>query len=111
MKTHMPFILAAVFCVAALGSTRLLAADIGQLQRDFEKPPDDARIMVRWWWFGPAVTKPGLEREMKIMKESGIGGFEVQPTYPLALDGELPGLKKRHRLSYRDDRKQRAPGT
>jgi len=72
MKTHMPFILAAVFCVAALGSTRLLAADIGQLQRDFEKPPDDARIMVRWWLFGPAVTKPGLEREMKIMKESGV---------------------------------------
>ena len=27
------------------------------------------------------------------MKAGGIGGFEVQPVYPLALDGEIPGLK------------------
>jgi len=39
--------------------------------------------MMRWWWFGPAVTKPELEREMRLMKEGGIGGFEVQPVYPL----------------------------
>ena len=43
-------------------------------------------MMVRWWWFGPSVTKPELEREMRAMKEGGIGGFEVQPTYPLAAD-------------------------
>jgi len=48
---------------------------------------------MRWWWYGPAVAKPQLEREMKLMKEGGIGGFEVQPTYPLALDDERPGLK------------------
>ena len=34
--------------------------------------------MMRWWWFGPAVTEPELEREMRLMKEGGIGGFEVQ---------------------------------
>jgi len=44
------------------------------LQRDFDQPPDDSRIMMRWWWFGPAVTKPELEREMKLMKDGGIGG-------------------------------------
>ena len=43
-------------------------------------------MMVRWWWYGPAVTKAELEREMRLMKQGGIGGFEVQPTYPLALD-------------------------
>ena len=41
---------------------------------------------MRWWWFGSAVTKPELEREMRMMKAGGIGGFEVQPVYPLALD-------------------------
>jgi hypothetical protein len=71
----------------------LRAADVGPLQQTFDQPPADARIMVRWWWFGPAVTKPELEREMRVMQEGGIGGFEVQPTYPLALDGDLPGLK------------------
>ncbi len=74
------------------GSFFVSAADLGQLQQNFNQPPDEARIMMRWWWFGPAVTKPQLEREMKLMKEGGIGGFEVQPTYPLALDGEVPGL-------------------
>ena len=43
--------------------------------------------MVRWWWFGPAVTKKGIERELKAMKAGGIGGVEVQCTYPLAVDG------------------------
>ncbi|MCX5646919.1 MAG: glycosyl hydrolase [Phycisphaerae bacterium] len=71
----------------------LCRADVDSLQQSFQQPPDDARIMVRWWWFGPAVTKPGLEREMRLMKEGGIGGFEVQPTYPLAVDDERPGLK------------------
>ena len=23
-------------------------------------------MMVRWWWFGPSVTKPELEREMRV---------------------------------------------
>src|SRR2546426_10507747 len=60
--------------------------NINELQRSFERPPDDARIMMRWWWFGPAVTRPELEREMRIMREGGIGGFEVQPVYPLTRD-------------------------
>ncbi len=68
-------------------------ADVASLTSSFANPPDDAKIMVRWWWFGPAVTTPQLEREMKLMKAGGIGGFEVQPTYPLALDGAVPGLK------------------
>ena len=49
--------------------------------------------MMRWWWFGPAVTKPELEREIKAMKEAGIGGFEVQPVYPLTLDDPVDGIK------------------
>jgi hypothetical protein len=42
--------------------------------------------MMRWWWFGPAVTKPELERELRVMKAAGIGGVEIQPVYPLELD-------------------------
>ncbi len=64
-------------------------ASVAELHQSFLHPPDDARIMVRWWWFGPSVTKPELEREMRAMKQGGIGGFEVQPTYPLELDGNF----------------------
>ena len=53
--------LAALLTLFAAGS---LFADINQLQASFLQPPDDARIMVRWWWFGTAVTQPELTREM-----------------------------------------------
>jgi hypothetical protein len=67
--------------------------DLAALQQLFENPPDESRIMMRWWWFGPAVTKPELEREMQLMKSAGIGGFEVQPVYPVALDDPSTGIK------------------
>jgi hypothetical protein len=75
-------------------------SNLNELRRGFERPPDDARIMVRWWWFGPAVTKPELEREMRMMKQGGIGGFEVQPTYPLELDNPAKGFRN---LPYMSD--------
>ena len=28
--------------------------------------------MMRWWWFGPAVTKPELQRELEQMKAEGM---------------------------------------
>lgn len=55
-------------------------------------PPPDARPMMRWWWFGPAVAKPELEREILAMKAGGIGGFEIQPVYPMALDDAARGI-------------------
>ena len=88
--------LAALLTLFAAGS---LFADINQLQASFLQPPDDARIMVRWWWFGTAVTQPELTREMELMRAGGIGGFEVQQTYPLQLDGALPGVKNHKLLS------------
>ena len=75
-------------------------ANFAELQRDFQNPPDDARIMVRWWWFGPSVTKTELEREMRLMKEGGIGGFEVQPVYPVELDNPATGI---HNFPYLSD--------
>lgn len=69
------------------------------LETGFLTPPDDSRILMRWWWFGPAVTKAELDREIRTMKAGGIGGFEVQPVYPLALDGHPPGLRNLKFLS------------
>jgi alpha-L-rhamnosidase len=66
---------------------------VDEMRRLFVSPPDDSRIMMRWWWFGPAVTEPELEREMRAMKEGGIGGFEVQPVYPVTLDDKERGIK------------------
>ena len=72
---------------------------IEELQRGFDRPPGDARVMMRWWWFGPAVTRPELEREMRAMRQGGIGGFEVQPVYPLVLDDPAHGIRNLPYLS------------
>jgi hypothetical protein len=69
------------------------------LRQGFLNPPDDARPMMRWWWFGPAVTKPELELELKTMRDAGIGGVEIQPVYPLMLDDEAKGIKNLQYLS------------
>lgn len=72
---------------------------INDLQKNFERPPDDSRIMMRWWWFGPSVTKAELERELKVMKQGGIGGVEIQPVYALQPDDEKAGIKNLPYLS------------
>lgn len=73
--------------------------DVNDLRKNFERPPDDARIMMRWWWFGPSVTKAEIERELRVMKEGGIGGVEVQPVYPLLPDDPKTGHRNSPYLS------------
>jgi len=92
-RIHAALVASLVLVIAGLVAVPAQAQRIDELQRGFERPPDDARIMMRWWWFGPAVTKPELEREMRVMKEGGIGGFEVQPVYPLTLDDPEKGIR------------------
>jgi len=97
----MPMMLPLLVLAAGLAQGFAAGAppDLGALERGFQRPPDDARVMMRWWWFGPAVTTTGLEREMRLMKAGGIGGFEVQPVYPLALDDPARGIRNLTHLS------------
>ena len=101
MRKILPW-LTLCFLVASLriGAPAAAPANLAGLRRDFQHPPDEARIMVRWWWFGPSVEKPELEREMHFMKEGGIGGFEVQPVYPLELDNPATSV---HNFPYLSD--------
>ena len=75
------------------------ANTVATLQAGFQDPPPDCRIMMRWWWFGPAVSKPELERELRTMKQAGIGSVEIQPVYPLALDDPVSGFHNSPYLS------------
>src|SRR5215510_15859277 len=100
LMRKLPLLLILICALAVAPHQRSLSAtrtdevrSIDELQRLFQNPPDDSRIMMRWWWFGPAVTKPEIEREMRLMKEGGIGGFEVQPVYPLLPDDPQNGIK------------------
>jgi hypothetical protein len=84
----------------AFGWALTAGAQAGTLAQDFAKPPADARPMVRWWWFGPAVVPDEVTREIKVMKQGGFGGFEIQPVYPLSLDDPAKGIKN---LTYLSD--------
>jgi len=81
--------------VAALALTQAGApgaAGIDGVERLFNEPPAESRIMMRWWWFGPSQTREELDIEMRRMKEGGIGGFEVAAVYPLAVDDAASGF-------------------
>lgn len=64
-----------------------------QLVKTFRQPPNGAKPMVRWWWLGPAVTKPEILREIQQMKAGGFGGFVIHYDYPLALDDPQTGFE------------------
>ena len=48
--------------------------------------------MMRWWWFGLAVDKPEIRRELEQMKADGIGGVELAFVYPQVVDDPAKGL-------------------
>ena len=79
-------------CILAPAQNEQPRASVTRLHELFENPPDDSRIMMRWWWFGPAATKPELTRELEAMKAAGIGGVEIANLYPLALDDPATGF-------------------
>jgi alpha-L-rhamnosidase len=62
------------------------------LRLNFKNPPPEARPMVRWWWFGTAVEKPEILRELQQMKADGIGGAELAFVYPQVLDDPAKNL-------------------
>jgi hypothetical protein len=68
------------------------ADPLASLRTVWARPSPDARPMMRWWWFGAAVTPAGLDRELQAMHDAGLGGVEVQPVYPLVPDDRGRGL-------------------
>ena len=59
----------------------------------FMHPPDSARPMTRWWWFGGAATPREITRELEMMRAAGLRGVELQPVYPLEVDNPQSKLE------------------
>lgn len=91
---------AAVACVHADARwVKAQTSSAAELRQEFRNPPDDSRIMMRWWWFGPAVTKPEITRELEAMQHAGIGGVEITHLYALGLDDAATGFHNQPFLS------------
>ena len=53
--------------------------DTEQLYAEFQQPASEYRPFVRWWWNGDKVEADELVRELRLLKEAGIGGVEINP--------------------------------
>jgi hypothetical protein len=93
--TRHPLRTLVALCALTLCLSPILHAQdpIATLQKNFLNPPSGARPMVRWWWFGAAVVKPEILRELQQMKADGIGGAELAFVYPEVLDDPAKDLK------------------
>ncbi|MBC7615262.1 MAG: glycoside hydrolase family 2, partial [Pedobacter sp.] len=57
----------------------LMEVSKDDLYRLFKNPTANYRPFVRWWWNGNKIEKSELTRELKILKDAGIGGVEINP--------------------------------
>jgi hypothetical protein len=104
--TRREFLSASGSVTAAFGSAHAASADASKsalgspgegdtasLQALFLNPPPAARPMTRWWWFGGAMTPEEITRELALMRDAGLGGVELQPVYPVAIDDPAHGIR------------------
>jgi hypothetical protein len=63
----------------------------------FKNPLLNYYPYIRWWWNGDKVEQGELVRELRILKDAGIGGVEINPVeFPKRFDGDdlgKPSLK------------------
>ena len=52
---------------------------MGELYQIFKSPDIGYRPYVRWWWLGNKIEKKELARELRVLKDAGIGGVEINP--------------------------------
>ncbi len=101
MKHHSCHTLAVALMLGCLTVAAQAQTHLAQLEETFQAPPNDAKPMLRWWWFGPSVTKPEILREIQEMKAGGFGGFVLHFDYPMALNDPQTGFRNLPFLSPR----------
>lgn len=65
--------------IVALHNTTFANSFMQVVDDDFKNPSITYRPFVRWWWNGNKIEKAELARELKLLKEAGIGGVEINP--------------------------------
>lgn len=73
----------------------LVDGSADNLYQQFKNPSIGYRPFVRWWWNGNKIEKTELARELRLLKDAGIGGVEINPiSFPtLADDMDIPSVE------------------
>lgn len=70
----------------------------GDIYSTFSEPDARFHPFVRWWWNGNKVEKNEIIRELRLLKEAGVGGVEINPiSFPST--GDDLGIKSLRWLS------------
>src|SRR5512140_2710871 len=89
-KLSLPLVApAAVLSLIAAGASRPSSPG---LEEGFRNVPADSRLRMYWRVFGPAWTRPEIDRQLAVMKAAGLGGVTVYFLYPVALDDPARGI-------------------
>ncbi|MCU0377356.1 MAG: glycoside hydrolase family 2 [Bacteroidales bacterium] len=60
-----------------------------EMYKIFTNPDLHYHPFVRWWWNGNKVEAAELVRELRLLREAGIGGVEINPVqFPTRSDGD-----------------------
>lgn len=69
-------VLALVICncllVQLLNSQTVNPTPIDQIRKGFETPPDSIQTSVFWYWISDHISKEGVVKDLKAMKQAGI---------------------------------------
>ncbi len=74
--------------LVATGGVSLLGSDTlvdtngkrrANIYTTFKNPDAKYHPFVRWWWNGNKVEKKEIIRELRLLKEAGVGGVEINP--------------------------------
>jgi hypothetical protein len=69
-----------------------LSQPVTDLYTLFKNPPLYYHPFVRWWWNGNKVEAKELVRELRLLKDAGIGGVEINPVeFPTRIEGDDMG--------------------
>jgi len=72
----------------------------GNLYELFKNPGLNFHPYVRWWWNGNKIEANELVRELRLLKDAGIGGVEINPVeFPTRFDGDDMGKRSLKWLS------------
>ena len=78
-RVVLPLLLIATALLLCCCTPRQQGPDMEQLYAEFQQPASQYRPFVRWWWNGDKVEADELVRELRLLKEAGIGGVEINP--------------------------------
>ena len=68
------FVLTSLMAIHSEASAQTKKPD--SLLQGFMAPPNSAKPRVWWHWMNGNITRDGIEKDLKWMKRSGIGGFQ-----------------------------------